>query len=85
MKICFNANFYTDGDYGFNKDRLDALFNKDSSFYKGAEIRYFYEREDEEITIYLIAEGNANACRWALRDLLEALMCSFTTIKLFFH
>lgn len=81
MKICFKAHFYTDGDYSFRKDRLDMLFEKDSSLYKGSTIRYFYEHEDEEISICLVADGNENACRWALRDLLEALMCSISTIK----
>ena len=81
MNICFKAHFYTDGDYSFRKDRLDFLFEKDSPLYKGATIRYFYEHVDEEISICLVADGNENGCRWALRDLLEALMCSISTIK----
>lgn len=81
MKIYFDAHFYTDGDFSFRKDELDMLFEKDSSLYKGAKIEYYYEHEDEEISIRLVAEGNENACRWALRDLLEALMCSISTIK----
>lgn len=81
MKIYFKAHFYTDGDYSFRKDRLEMLFKKDSLLYEGSTIRYSYEHEDEEISVCLAADGDKDACRWALRDLLEALMCSISTFK----
>ena len=81
MKICFDAHFYTDGDFSFREDVLNMLFHTDSPLYKEAKIKYSYKHEDGYIDINFLAEGNKNACRWALRDLLEGLMCSIDTHK----
>lgn len=83
MKICFKAHFYTDGDYSFRKDRLNMLFDKDSSLYKGTTIKYsFDDNDDYFIYISLDVDGeDSYRCRYVLRDLLESLMCSMSTIK----
>jgi len=79
MKATFIADFYTDGDFGF--DDFDNLFDKNNSMYEGAEVKYINVLDGEHIYIRLQTHGEANACRWAVRDLLEKLMCSIRTHK----
>ena len=81
MHISFFAEFITDGDFNFRQDNLNALFNTSSPLYNNANIEYDYVVDGETITIMFFAEGNENNCRWALRDLLEACMCSIDTHK----
>lgn len=79
MKLMFVADFHTDGDFSFRN--FDKLFNKNNSMYKGAEIEYVHIHDGEYIHVHLSADGESNACRWALRDLLEEMMCSICTHK----
>lgn len=79
MKIMFVADFHTDGDFGFHD--FDKLFDKNNTLYKGAEIKYVNIHDGEHIYIRLHANGAANACRWAVRDLLEKMICSIRTHK----
>lgn len=69
----------TDGDFRF--DDISKEFDPDSSLYQPATIAYRNEHRDEDIDILLKAEGGANACRWAARDLLDRLTCAFRTHK----
>ena len=72
--MIFEADFYTDGDYGFDKKRLNWLFDysPDHPLYKNAKIEYkFDDTEDYKIFVRLQAKGDSYSCRYALRDLLE--------------
>jgi hypothetical protein len=78
MKLLFDAEFHTYDAFSFRE--LD--FDKNAKMYKNATIEYEYEDTGwERIYISLHADGDENACRWALRDLLEDLMCSISTFK----
>ena len=78
MKLLFDAEFHTDDDFGFR----ELEFDKNARMYEKAKIDYMYDDTGcERIYIKLNAEGDENACRWALRDLLEDLMCSIDTFK----
>lgn len=79
MKAIFSAEFHTDGDFCFRD--FDSLFDKNSSMYKGAEIEYVNIHNGEDIYIRLNIHGEPNACRWAIRDLLEHMICSISTHK----
>ena len=81
MNLYFTADFCTDGDYSFNSP--DELFNPKAPLYKGADIDYIcdVDNDSEFKHISLKATGEDNACRWALRDLLENMMCSISTCK----
>lgn len=79
MKLLFIADFHTDGDFCFHD--FDKLFDKNSRMYEGAEIEYVNIHDGEHIYIRLHASGDANACRWAIRDLLEKMICSIRTHK----
>lgn len=81
MKLCFEAHFCTDGDFRFDESQIQERFEVEKSLYKGAEIKYHYQHDGEYIDIFLSAVGDANACRWNLRDLLEELICSIRTSK----
>jgi len=82
MELYFDATFSTDGDFSFYVEKLKSMFDIDCEMYKKAKINYIYmDNKDERIYIRLFAEGDADACRWAMRDLLEGLMCSIKTFK----
>ena len=82
MKISFDATFATDGDYYFDKENLEAFFTPTKSLYRKVKINYFYDGDSyERIYIKLYIEGDENSCRWAMRDLLQGLICSIRTIK----
>ena len=77
MKLTLRIHFQTDGD--FYVRNIDNLFDPKGVMYKGANVQYQYEddRDFEELRFVLSCEGEANACRWAARDLMEALAVSF--------
>lgn len=79
MKAIFIADFKTDGDFSFRN--FNELFDKNNSLYNGAEIEYISVCDDEDIYIRLNTHGEPNACRWAIRDLLENMICSISTHK----
>ena len=79
MKVMFIADFHTDGDFGFYD--FDNLFDKTSFLYKGAEVEYLASKDDYHIYFRLCAHGEPNPCRWAVRDLLENMICSIRTHK----
>ena len=79
MKAIFVADFNTDGDFGFRN--FDELFDKNNSSYKGAEIEYVSIHDGENIYIRLRTHGEPNACRLAIGDLLEHMICSIATHK----
>ena len=81
MRLCFNARFHTDGDYGFRKDIVDSMFDINDSLYEKANITFSYDQDGGDIYIRLVVEGEGSDCRLVLRDLLEALICSITTNK----
>ena len=81
MKLYFEAHFETDGDFRFDVCEVQERFKTERSLYEGAKTKYNYECDGEYIDICLGAEGDANACRWHLRDLLESLICSIRTSK----
>jgi len=81
MKLCFKAYFNTDGDFTFDENQIQERFRVNKSLYKDAKTTYNYRQYDEHINIVLTAEGDKNACRWYVRDLLEELMCSIRTSK----
>lgn len=78
VHLVFNADFSTDGDFHFDETRLKELDVK-CSLYNGATIQYNYERDWEDIHFCLTADGKSDACRYALRDLLEEMIASFRT------
>ena len=79
MKSIFIAHFHTDGDFCFRN--FEELFNKNSSLYKGAEVDYINIHDGEDIYIRLHTHGEPSACRWAIRDLIEHMICSISTHK----
>jgi hypothetical protein len=81
VRIEFRADFSTDGDFRFEEANLNELAQKleNSSLYDDAAIQYGYDHDCEDITFFLKAEGKNNACRYALRDLLEEMIASFRT------
>ena len=80
MKLRFSAVFCTDGDFSFRN--MDGFFNNKEAVYKNAKIHYEYDPTlSEKIFVELHAEGNADDCRRAIRDLLEHMMCSINTSK----
>lgn len=80
MKLLFKSIFNTDGDFSFYEDKVSSLFKKDSAFYeKATSIDYKYQHDGEKVELYLLIVGDPDTCRWACRDLLEALMCSIRT------
>lgn len=80
MQLSLYIRFSTDGDYGVRQ--VDALFDQKSIMYHGADIQYQYKEEEyEEIWFMLLCSGDANACRWAARDLLQALAVSFNVTQ----
>lgn len=81
MKLCFEAHFVTDGDFHFDKNEIYRRLETGKSLYKNADILFDYQTHEDHIDIYLIAEKDANACRWYFRDLLESLICSIRTSK----
>lgn len=81
MKLCFEAHFDTDGDFRFDERQVQERFKIEKSLYEGAETKYDYKQDGEYIDICLSAEGDANACRWYFRDLIEELICSIRTSK----
>ena len=84
MRIMFEAEFHTDGDYGFDRGKIYNIFDPKSSFYNGAAIQFDYQdcnESSERIYLTLVADGDSDRCRYALRDLLEGLILSFHTCK----
>lgn len=81
MKLYFEAIFYTDGDFSFDKNRVQEKIRDGNALYEGADINYVYTQDDEHIIICVNAEGDADSCRYYVRDLLEALICSISTHK----
>ncbi len=81
MKLALRIHFYTDGDYWIRN--TDNLFDPHCSMYKGAEVQYQHEEERDfsELWFVLTCEGEANACRWAARDLMEALAVNFSVTQ----
>ncbi len=79
IKIKIDAEFYTDGDFRF--DNLDSLIDIHSSLYAGASVQYRASQNYAEQTIHIefSAAGNDNPCLWAMKDLLESLVCNFRT------
>ena len=72
-------HFCTDGDFDFGN--LFEVFDSGNSMYAGAMIHYHCDEDNGVIHISLRADGDANACRWAARDLMESLVCSIRTHK----
>lgn len=77
VRLVFNANFSTDGDFHFDETNIKDL--ESSPLYNGASVKYNYDKEWESISFYLRAEGKSEACRYVLRDLLEEMIASFRT------
>lgn len=77
VKLC--VNFKTDGDFSFRN--ADNLFNTNDPLYDGADIYYGSTQKSESYTFFLDAVGDENACNYAVRDLLEALVCNLSTSR----
>lgn len=77
VRLMFHADFSTDGDFHFDETRLKGL--EPSPLYDGAAVNYKYDKDWEFIEFDLVAEGKSEACRYALRDLLEEMIASFRT------
>lgn len=74
MKLSLEIDFHTDGDFW---PIAEKFIEPQSSFYNGAvkEFEVISEPGDEYYGIILVCEGDANGCRWAARDVIEALIC----------
>lgn len=79
MKLLLDLSLKTDGDFGLNN--IESLFDLKGSMYKGADVEYSCNCGGEDIYVRLRANGDANACRWAARDLMENLVCNIRTHK----
>lgn len=81
MKLQLQMKFCTDGDFWFNNE--EELFDLRKTLYHGAKISYNkkFDPDNQEINLTLIADGDSRACQWAVRDLLESLICNIRTIK----
>lgn len=79
MILRLDMEFHTDGDFAFRD--IGRQLDPGRQLYKGASIDYRVKTDDEEICFNLACIGEANACRWAARDLVESLICSISTFK----
>lgn len=79
MRLELDIIFQTDGD--FHIENGETLIDPNCSMYKKADVKYGFMQDGEHISIMLMAYGDANACRWAARDLIEHTMCGLRTHK----
>ena len=80
MRLHLAINFETDGDFYF--ENPNSIFDARNSMYRNATLIDEVNDEDQEnVRFYLIATGDADACRWAARDLMEKIVCQLRTGK----
>ena len=74
MKLSLEIDFHTDGDFWFLAEKF---IEPQTPYYCGAvkEFRVVPEPDNEFFGISLICEGDADGCRYAARDVMEALIC----------
>ena len=77
VELCIS--FQTDGDFSFRNP--DDLFDPNASLYDGVVTNYDCTKEFESYAFVLCAEGDENACSYAVWDLLNALVCNLSTSR----
>ncbi len=79
VTLRLDVSFFTDGDFYF--DGTDSMLDPGSPLYRKAKIAYRHGTDSEYYEFHLCARGDADACRYAARDLLERLMRNLRTFR----
>lgn len=80
MTATLTIHFETDGDFGF-VDFGENLLDVNSSFYGGV-IKVFQCSEGfHDYDIDLTCEGDADCCKYAVRDVCNNLICNGVRVK----
>lgn len=80
MTATLTIHFETDGDFGF-VDFGEDLLDVNSSFYGGVIKVFQYSQGFHDYDIDLTCEGDADCCKYVVRDVCNNLICNGVRVK----